>query len=128
MSFTALRSHRTWFLPLLLVALLCAQGLRLCLHAPHDADVDHVHSTALHVENDLSTDGDGDDSPGDQHVPMTLAFFKKVADATPWVMLVALAVLFLLPPVVDRPAARPVAALPLTGGHRWRPPLRAPPR
>ena len=128
MSFAALRSRRALFMPLLLVALLFAQGLRLCLHAPHDAEADHVHTTMLHVESDLNTDGDGDDSPGDQHVPMTLAFFKKVADAAPWVMLVALAVLFLLPPVVDRPAAGPVAALPLTGGHRWRPPLRAPPR
>ena len=128
MSFTVLRSHRTWFLPLLLVALLFAQGLRLCLHAPHDAEADHVHSTALHVESDLSSDGDGDDSPGDQHVPMTLVFFKKAADAALSMLLVAVAVLFLLPAVVDRPAPVPVAALPVTGGHRWRPPLRAPPR
>ena len=128
MSFAALRSRRAWFMPLLLAALLFAQGLRLCLHAPHDAETDHVHTTLLHVESDLSIDGDGDDSPGDQHVPMTLAFFKKVADAASWMTLFAVAVLLLLPAVVDRPAPVPVSALSLAGGHRWRPPLRAPPR
>jgi hypothetical protein len=121
------RRQRVLLGPLLLVAILFAQGLRLCLHAPPDAAADHVHTTALHIESDLIVGDDMDNAPGDRHVPMDVAFVKKIADACLWAALFAASVLFLLPRVVNRPLAVPVSVLPYAGTTWWRPPLRAPP-
>lgn len=128
MSLDWFRSRCNVLAPLLLVAILFAQGLRLCLHAPHEAEAGHVHTTALHIENDLLAEDDSNDTTGDRHVPISLAFIKKLANTVLWVVPVAAALLFVLPRVASRPLAEPQYAFPFAGHYRRRPPLRAPPR
>lgn len=122
------RSRCNVLAPLLLAAILFAQGLRLCLHAPHEAEAGHVHTTALHIENDLLAEDDGNDTTGDRHVPIGLAFIKKLTNTILWAVPFAAGLLFVLPRIVGRPLAVPQFLLPSAGRYRQRPPLRAPPR
>ncbi len=128
MSLAWFHSRRNSLAPLLLAAILFAQGLRLCLHAPHDVEMGHTHTTALHIENDLTAEDDGSDTTGDRHVPLGLAFIKKLANTILWTVPFAVALLFALPRVIDRSLAEQQFFFPSAGRHRRRPPLRAPPR
>jgi hypothetical protein len=60
MAIASSRSLKTVLVPLMLVAVLLAQGLRLCLHAPHVADEGHAHATAIHLESNLTSPADSD--------------------------------------------------------------------
>lgn len=117
-------------MPLLLLALLLAQGLRLCLHAPHAADEGHAHATAIHLESNLASPADSDDDAKDSHVSLSFVPFKPgqfddgIAAA---VLPAAVLLLLLFRQTAHVPA--PVEIVPtLSSGHRLRPPLRAPPR
>jgi hypothetical protein len=114
-----------WLIPALLLAL----GLRLCLHVPHAADDTHTHTTAIHLESHLASPTDTDDA-NDSHVSLAFALFKfgEFLDGLAVTAVLAAALLLFLPRQTP-PVPAPVGAVPaLPGGHRFRPPLRAPPR
>lgn len=115
----------------LILALLFAQGLRLCLHdhnAPHMAAHEH-EASAAHLESTLSVlDGHGE-AMTDTHVSL-VGILKDLA-AEPLVAVVfVMLLLFILP--LQQPVVR--IKLPLhrifhlPRGHYCSPPLRAPPR
>lgn len=123
------RSRETvlfWLLPALLLSL----GLRLCLHTPHAADETHTHAAAIHLESNLASPADSDDDANDIHVSLAFALFKfgKLIDSLAVAAVLTAALLLLLPRQTTRVPA-PAGTIPaLSGGHRFRPPLRAPPR
>lgn len=126
------RLHRSrkavlfWLLPALLLSL----GLRLCLHAPHAADETHTHTAAVHLESNLTSPADSDDDADDSHVSLAFVLFKfgKLIDSLAVAAVLTAALLLLLPRQTTRVPA-PARTIPaLSGGHRFRPPLRAPPR
>lgn len=112
------------------LAVLFAQGLRLCIHtAAMTSDGSHhiTASAAVHLESNLGSSDDASDGAIDQHVPLSLALVKLTYEFVFAVILTALLV-FLLP---DRtPLPRPFADFRLRLGdiRCLRPPLRAPPR
>lgn len=110
----------------LIAALLLAQGVRVCLHAPHEAhDGPAAQRAALHLESELSTLGEHDDSAADWHYSL-FVILKKLSGDSPLAALAALILVLFAPARVPRPAPSdftPSAA----GAYRWRPPLRAPP-
>jgi hypothetical protein len=113
----------------LLAALLLSLGLRVCLHTLHAADEAHTHAVAIHLESNLTSPADSGDEANDSHVPLPFALFKfgKLLDNLA-AAAVLVALLLLLPRQTTRVPA-PAGAIPaLSGGHRFRPPLRAPPR
>lgn len=130
MAIASSRSLKTVLVPLMLVAVLLAQGLRLCLHAPHVADEGHAHATAIHLESNLTSPADSDDDAKDSHVSLSFVLFKpgQLDDGFAAAVLSATVLLLLLFRQTVRVPA-PVEAVPaLSSGHRLRPPLRAPPR
>ncbi len=133
MPFRRLRQSRTanavlfWLIPVLFLSL----GLRVCLHAPHVADADHTHAAAVHIESDLASPADSDDAANDSHVSLAFVLFKfgKLIDGLAVAAVLTAALLLSLPRQTTRVRAPAGAAVPpLSGGHRLRPPLRAPPR
>lgn len=115
------------FVACLVLALLLAQGLRLCLHVLDPANAGHAHSAALHLETGFNADRDADDTSKNTHVSLAFTLFKQIADDALAVTLVAAIIaLFLFYP--SPPWYRPARSLPPPGrGQRRRPPLRAPP-
>lgn len=131
MSLHRLRNVRTrnivafWLIPLVLVSL----GLRVCLHTPDTAEPGPAHAATVHLENDLTSSVDPDDARND-HVSPAFAPFKvdNLADL-PVLAAVLTAILSLLLPSATTRVFASAGILPvLSGGHRFRPPLRAPPR
>lgn len=131
MIFHRLRRSRKAVLFWLLPALLLSLGLRLCLHAPYVADEAHTHAAAIHLESNLMSPADSDDDANDNHVPLAFALFKfgKLIDSLAVAAVPAAALLLLLLPRQTTRVPAPAGTIPaLSGGHRFRPPLRAPPR
>jgi hypothetical protein len=116
-----------WLIPVLLLSL----GLRVCLHAPHAADEVHAHAATIHLESNIASPLDSsDDDANDSHVPLAVILFKfgKFADSLAIAAVLTAALLLFLPRQTTR-VPTPAGAIPaLSGGHRFRPPLRAPPR
>ena len=134
MSYRHLRQSRIskavlfWLVPALLLSL----GLRVCLHTPHTADEVHAHATAIHLESNITSPLDSsDDNANDSHVSLAFVLFKfgKLVDSLVVAAVLTAALLLFLPRQTARvPASAGVAVPSLPGGHRLRPPLRAPPR
>jgi hypothetical protein len=121
------RSIKTVVVPLMLAAAVLAQGLRLCLHAPHVADSDHVHSVAVHLESSLVAPADSDGDANDNHLSFAFALVKKLADGSALAVAVTAFWLLSVPRSPGRLNARSDVAPPSGDRHR-QPPLRAPPR
>lgn len=130
MIFHRLRRSRKAVLFWLLPALLLSLGLRLHLHAPHAADEAHTHAAAIHLESNITSPADSDDDANDSHVSLAFVLFKfgKLIDSLAVAAVLTAALLLLLPRQATRVPA-PAGTIPAqSGGHRFRPPLRAPPR
>lgn len=115
-----------WLIPALLLSL----GLRVCLHVPHATDEAHTHAAAIHLESNLTSPADSDDDANDSHVSLAFALFKfgKLIDGLAVAAVLTAALLLFLPRQTTR-IPTPAGTIPaLSGGHRFRPPLRAPPR
>lgn len=133
MLFRRLHQSRTantvlfWLIPVFLLSL----GLRVCLHTPHVADADHAHAATIHLESNITSPLDSsDDDANDCHVSLAFVLFKlgQLDDGFAAVILPATVLLLLLFRQTVRVPA-PAGTVPaLSGGHRFRPPLRAPPR
>jgi hypothetical protein len=108
-----------------LLVLLVGQGLRLCLHAPDATDAGPAHATASHLESNLLSPGEPDDS-ADRHVSLSLAVVKQLTDGV-LAILLTVALIWLLPPVRQHFAVSRNTPLLPSGDYRLRPPLRAPP-
>lgn len=115
----------------LVLALLFAQGLRVCMHdygAPHAAAHTHEAATA-HIESTLSVLGTHDEEMSDTHT--TLTGILKNLTAEPLFAALFISLLFILLTqqqgtvwlvrLRDRVFRPP-------HGHHFSPPLRAPPR
>ena len=114
----------------LFLALLFAQGLRVCIHAydaPHVAAHDHEVSAA-HLESTFSMgDGHGEEM-SDTHI--SLIGILKHLSAQPLITALFISLLFILltqPGVVWLVQLRDLVFRP-PHGHYFSPPLRAPPR
>lgn len=126
-----LRQSRTrnivafWLIPLALLSL----GLRVCLHASDTTNPGLAHATAIHLENDLASIADLDDA-NNGHVSSALALFKigKLIDTLAFAAILTTVLLLFLPRQAVRIPALVEAVPVLSGDHRFRPPLRAPPR
>lgn len=111
----------------LALALLFAQGVRLCIHAHTTVDgtVPVAGAPALHLESLPNTDDGAGES--NDHLPISLALMKLVLDAAIVVLFTALFLIGLawqLRYLESAPQASPVTS----GAWSLRPPLRAPPR
>lgn len=120
--FPPLRLRAAWGM-VLLAALLLAQGVRVCLHVPHDAPAQPY--AALHLESEFSSLGEHNDSAADQHYSL-FGILKKLPGDIPLALFVALALALRASARSPRPAAAGLTP-PAAGVYRWRPPLRAPP-
>lgn len=114
----------------LILALLLAQGLRVCIHAygaPHVAE--HAHDVAAtHLESAFSMLDDHGEAMSDTHI--TLIGILKNLTAEPLFVALFITLLFVL--LRQQPAAwfaqpRDRVFRP-PHGHYFSPPLRAPPR
>ena len=108
-----------------LLALLVGQGLRLCLHPADATDAGPAHATASHLESNLLSPGEPDDS-ADRHVALGLAMVKQITDGV-LAILISVALVWLLPRIRQRFAVSRSTPLLPSGDYRLRPPLRAPP-
>ena len=113
----------------LILALLLAQGLRVCIHGygnlTHAAEYSH-ESTATHFEGTLNMMDGHDGSSSDVHVPL-FGMFKVVAvDPLVAVLFVVLALVLVRQGTVWIARARTLDFRP-PHGHYFSPPLRAPP-
>ena len=108
-----------------LLALLVGQGLRLCLHPADATDAEPTHTSAAHLESNLLSPGEPDDS-ADRHVSLSLAMVKQITDGVLAVLL-TVALIWLLPRTRQRFAVSRSTPLLPVGDYRLRPPLRAPP-
>lgn len=120
-------SLRSALVPMLILLILLAQGLRLCI----PADTAHGHDTHLtvHLESLITSAADqheSDSHDGDLDLP--LSAILKAFQANPFFLAVfVFAVLFVLH--LAGPGLRPeVLLFRPSRGHRLIPPLRAPPR
>lgn len=111
-----------------LVALVMAQGLRLCLHA----DDVFVHqsigysATGLHLEGDLMASDAGADEPGERHFDLGFGLLKHLSDAGAAILIAVFLVLF--SPLRARQYFEPAESrLPYSSDPRRRPQPRAPP-
>lgn len=124
------RTTRRTFTWWLILALLFAQGLRVCLHvyddSAHQPYPDAVASS--HLESTFSQFGDNDPTTVDTHIPL-LGLLKNFA-AAPLVALVTavLLIVLLTPERVVRLAWLHDNVPRPRFDHRFTPPLRAPPR
>lgn len=110
--------------------MLLSLGLRVCLHTPHADDAGHAHAMTVHLESNIASPADSDDDANDSHISLAsvLLKFGKLADNLAIAAFLVAALLLFLPRPTMRLAA-PAGTIPaLSGGHRFRPPLRAPPR
>ena len=124
---TARRTLIAW----LILALLLAQGLRVCIHAYGNLThvTAHAHdASAAHLESTLGMLDGHDESSSDVHVPLT-GVLKHLA-SEPLIAALFITLLFVLLPQQStvwhaRPRDRVFRP---PHGHYFSPPLRAPPR
>lgn len=112
------------------LAMLFAQGLRLCVHTAAvsgGGDPLSAVSASVHLESNLGSSDDADGNAAVRDVQLSLDLVKLAYDLVFAVILTAF-VVFLLPERTASP--RPLAEfhLRLGGVPGLRPPLRAPPR
>lgn len=125
MSLSALRQRpRPLLLLIVALALLVAQGTRICIHAESAAGTDAAGAPMVHIESLQTADDDAGDR--DFHLPQGLALVKFAPDIT-FVFLVA--ALWVISVVSRSLHLRPTYDVsPVTDDFRsLRPPLRAPP-
>lgn len=117
-------------LALLILALLLAQGMRVCMHAYGDPDhvATHAHDvSSTHIESTLDIFDGHDEALSDTHV--TLVWMLKHLAAEPLMVALLIALLFILKPQATtlwRTSLRK-RIFPSSYGHYFSPPLRAPP-
>lgn len=126
-NLTRSRNRKSVLVFWLILALLFAQGMRVCLHA-HDATAsDHEHNSAMHVESTLSAAVDHEESAFDADVSLPAllkAFYSSLAFAV--VLVFSLLAPILLQRVWRRPSIE--VWFPVSPLYSLTPPLRAPPR
>lgn len=111
-----------------LVALVTAQGLRLCVHADDAVAYESGGNSAAgwHLEGDLmAPDADADES-GDRHFDLGFGLLKHLSDVAAAILIAAFLVLF--PPRARQYFALAESRIPYSSDPRRRPPSRAPPR
>ena len=117
---------KTHLILLLIAALVLAQGLRLCVHAPDAASGGAAHASLVHYESDSVPDPD---DAGDEfslsYVVSGLDFHNLLAGLSAFALLL-ISLLLAASQARRVPAAFGAASRP-SGGFRLRPPLRAPP-
>ena len=121
-------SLRVALIPWLILFLFLAQGLRLCIPTDH-AHEDHDHG-GVHLESVITSAADQHESPshgGD--LDLTLSALLKLFQINPLLfVLFAFVLLFLLLPSGGFGLPREALRFRPPRGHRYSPPLRAPPR
>ena len=114
----------------LILALLLAQGMRVCIHAygaPHIAD--HVHEvSATHLESTFSVLGNHEEEMSDTHITLIGILKHLLAQPLIAVVLLLTLILVLLQTGILRLAQPRVQVFRPPHGHYFSPPLRAPPR
>lgn len=119
---------RAVVVPLLILTLLIAQGLRLCISIDpaHNADGQHA---PIHLESSFTLLADGHEPETGSDVDLPLPALAKLLKLL-LVCVVALAFVLLLPVVPFRHLRIPSPTVPLSllRGYGLFPPARAPPR
>ena len=114
----------------LILALLLAQGMRVCIHAygaPHIAD--HAHEvSATHLESAFSMLDDHGEAVSDTHITLIGILKHLLAQPLIAVVLLLTLILVLLQTGILRLAQPRVQVFRPPHGHYFSPPLRAPPR
>ena len=119
---------RAALVPWLVLLLLLAQGLRLCI--PAETMSGHDHHASVHLESVITSAADQHESQshdGDLDVP--LSALLKAFQNNPFFLALFVFALFVLPALRTRAGVWTEAlAFRPPRGHRFSPPLRAPPR
>lgn len=112
-----------------LVALVTAQGLRLCVHADAAVAYESGGNSAAgwHLEGDLMAPDAGADESGDRHFDLGFGLLKHLSDIAAAILIAAFLVLF-PPPRARQYFALAESRIPYSSDSRRRPPSRAPPR
>jgi len=121
-------SLRVMLIPGLILLLFLAQGLRLCI--PGETTHGHDHHDSVHLESVITSVADQHESPShDGDVDLQLSALLKVFETHPLLLaLFAFFLLVLLPPSTSSDLRAYALAFRPPRGHRFSPPLRAPPR
>ena len=121
-------SLRVALIPWLILLLILAQGLRLCI--PGEATHGYDHPASLHLESVITSVADQHESQShDGDVDLPLSALLKVFQTHPLLLaLFAFFLLVLLPPSTSSGVRAYTRAFRPPRGHRFTPPLRAPPR
>lgn len=117
---------KTHLILLLIAALVLAQGLRLCVHAPDTDSGGAAHASLVHYESDsVPAPDDACHEFALSYVVSGLDFHNLLAGLSAFALLL-ISLLLVASQARRIPAAFGVALRP-SGGARLRPPLRAPP-
>ena len=111
-----------------LVALVTAQGLRLCVHADAAVTYESGGNSAAgwHLEGDLMAPDAGVDESGERHFDLGFGLFKHLSGIGAAILVAVFPVLF--SPLRARPYFEPAESrIPHSSDPRRRPPPRAPP-
>lgn len=122
-------SLRVTLIPWLILFLFLAQGLRLCIPTDHSHE-DHDHG-GVHLESVITSAADRHESQSshDGDLDLTLSALLKLFQINPLLfVLFAFVLLFLLLPSGGFGLPRETLRFRPPRGHRYTPPLRAPPR
>lgn len=121
-------SLRVTLIPWLILFVFLAQGLRLCIPTDHSQE-DHDHGGA-HLESVITSAADQHESQAhDGDLDLTLSALLKLFQINPLLfVLFAFVLLFLLMPAGGFGVPRQALRFRPARGHRYIPPLRAPPR
>lgn len=121
-------SLRVALIPWLILFVFLAQGLRLCIPTDHTQE-DHDHG-GVHLESVITSAADQHESQShDGDLDLTLSALLKLFQINPLLfVLFAFILLFLLMPSGGFGVPRWALRFRPARGHRYTPPLRAPPR
>ena len=121
-------SLRLVLIPWLIALLFLAQGLRLCI--PDDTTHGHDHHESVHLESVITSAADQHESQShDGDVDLQLSALLKIFKTHPLLLaLFAFFLFVLLPPSTSSGVRAYALAFRPPRGHRFSPPLRAPPR
>ena len=121
-------SLRAALVPGLILLLFLAQGLRLCI--PAESEPGHEDHAGVHLESVITSAADQHESQShDGDVDLTLSALLKLFQINPQMfLLLAFVLLFLLMPSGGFGVRRDALRFRPPRGHRYTPPLRAPPR
>ena len=130
---TTLNAGRWAMILWLVVALLFAQGVRLCMHVHHEQvrAADHHHVSTVHLESALGSAADHEESASDVDVPLA-ALLKALYSVLVLVLAFALvSMLVFFAPVIRQLTRRGPPAgfwFRSSTAYNLTPPSRAPPR